>query len=62
MHREPDDEELVEIGLILLCYAHDGDTQAFSDHLVQDRGVPFEDADAFADYLGLILEERGGEP
>lgn len=60
VHRDYDDEELLEILLILLRHAHDGDTQAFADYLVQDGGLPFEDADTLAGDIGRILEERDG--
>jgi hypothetical protein len=52
------DEEIVEIGLILLAYVHEGDVEAFAEYLLQDLDMPFEMAKEIAGGLGRILEER----
>lgn len=50
--------ELIETGLILLAYGYDGDAEAFAENLVQDHGLPFQQAEGLAGKIGRILEER----
>jgi hypothetical protein len=56
--REFTDEEIVEIGLILLAYICEGSTEKFGEYLVKNSGTPFEEAEEIAGMFARILEER----
>jgi hypothetical protein len=56
--RKYTNEEIVEIGLILLAYVCEGSTKKFAEFLVKNLGAPFEEAQEIAGMLGRILEER----
>lgn len=56
--REYTNEEIVEIGLILLAYVCEGNTEKFAKFLVKNSGTPFEEAQEIAGMFGRILEER----
>jgi hypothetical protein len=57
-HRGRTYEEVVEVGLILLAYVCEGDTEKFAEYLVKNNGTPFEEAQEIAGMFGRILEER----
>jgi len=57
-HRERTNEEVVEVGLNLLAYICEGDTEKFAEYLVKNSGTPFEEAQEIAGMFGRILEER----
>ena len=52
------DEEIVEIGLILLAYVCEGSTEKYAEFLVKNTGTSFEEAEEIALTFGRILEER----
>ena len=54
------DEEIVEIGLILLAYVCEGRTEQYAEFLAKNCDTSFEKADEIAGKLGRILEERRG--
>jgi hypothetical protein len=56
--RKHTNEEIVEIGLILLAYVCEGSTETFAEYLVKNLSTPFEKAQEIAGMLGHILEER----
>jgi hypothetical protein len=58
MRVEMSNEEVVEVGLILLAYVFEGDTEAFAQMLVERNGVCMEDARETAGILGALLEMR----
>jgi hypothetical protein len=57
-HREYTDEEIVEVGLILLAYVCEGNSEKFAEFLVKNLGTPFEKAQEIAGMFGRMLEER----
>ncbi len=57
-HREMTVDEKIEVGLNMLAYFYEGDEQVFAEHLVEDYGVPVEEATKTAGSLAVILEER----
>jgi hypothetical protein len=43
------DEEIVEIGLVLLAHVYEGDTERYArEHLVRDHGLPLQKAEEIA--------------
>jgi hypothetical protein len=52
------DEEIVEIGLILLAYVYQGDTERYAEYLVKEGGMPVREAEEFAGTIAHLLEER----
>jgi hypothetical protein len=52
------DEEIVEIGLILLAYVCEDDTEKVAGYLAKDSGTSFEETQEIAVMCGRILEER----
>ena len=52
------DEEIIDIGLILLAYVYEGDTERYAERLVKDHGMPSEKAEGIAVVLAHLLEER----
>jgi hypothetical protein len=56
--REYTDEEIVEIGLILLAYIYEGDVGAYAQYLVKEGGMPVREAEEFAGTIAHLLEER----
>jgi hypothetical protein len=52
------DGEIAEIGLILLAYVYEGDTDRFAEYLVEDHALPIRKAEEIASMLGSILEDR----
>lgn len=56
--REYTNAEIVEIALTQLAYVYEGDVEAFAEHLIQDHGLPFEEAEEIAGDLGRTLEDR----
>jgi hypothetical protein len=55
---EHTDAEILDVALILLAYVHRGDVESFAGYLIQDHGLPFEEAEGIAGELGLLLEDR----
>lgn len=56
--REHTDDEIVDIVLVLMAYVPGWDVEGITEKLVQDLGVPFEDAERIAADLHQLLEER----
>jgi hypothetical protein len=52
------DEEIVEIGLILLAYIYEGDTERYAEFLALELGMPADEAEEVAPIFGRALEER----